>query len=163
MPSNTDRKCNANVASSSSSSPTSNNETVPLRQLLTPRVLLAIANYAMLAILDISLGALQPLYYSTPISLGGLGFSPAKIGLVMGMFGILNGILQGLFFSRIVGLVGLRRTFLISMGAFAPLFAMFPVINLVARARDVKVEVWALLVAQLLIWVIMDMSYGKRV
>jgi hypothetical protein len=138
------------------------NGVVPFRQLLTGPVLLSIANYGMLAILDISLGALQPLFFSTPIEFGGLGFSPARIGLVLGLFGILNGIFQGIFFARIVNWWGLRRTFMISMLSFVFIFALFPVISTLARKYGVGTEVWIAIVVQLLFWVIMDMAYGER-
>ncbi|KAF9230340.1 major facilitator superfamily domain-containing protein, partial [Melanogaster broomeanus] len=53
---------------------------VPLRSLLVPKILLPIACYGAIAMLEIAMFALQPLFYSTPIELGGLGFSPATIG-----------------------------------------------------------------------------------
>jgi hypothetical protein len=155
------RKLSSSTSERVSSPDGPNDGQIPLRKLLTPRVLLAIANYGMLAVLDIALGALQPLYFSTPVALGGLGFSPARIGIVIALFGIINGIFQGAFFSRIVGTVGLGRTFVVSMGAFAPLYALFPVISAVAKARGVGAEVWTLVVLQLFVWVVMDMSYGE--
>jgi hypothetical protein len=134
---------------------------IPFRQLLTGPVLLSIANYGMLAILDISLGALQPLFFSTPIEFGGLGFSPARIGLVLGLFGILNGIYQGIFFARVVRWWGLRRTFMTSMSSFMVIFALFPIINMLARKYGVGAEVWIAIAIQLVFWVIMDMAYGN--
>jgi hypothetical protein len=133
---------------------------VPFRNLLTRPVILSIANYGMLAILDISLGALQPLFFSTPIEYGGLNFSPARIGLVLGLFGLLNGVFQGFCFARIVGWAGLRRTFMCSMSAFIAIFALFPVINGLARIHGVGAIVWSVITIQLVFWVIMDMSYG---
>jgi hypothetical protein len=130
--------------------------------ILTPRVLLAVASYAALAILDIAFGALQPLMLATPIEYGGLGVPPATIGIVLGSFGVLNGFLQGILFARVVRAVGLRRTFLISMAAFAPLFSMFPLLNWVARNQGTSPLVWTLVGVQLLNWVVMDMSYGGQ-
>jgi len=40
---------------------------VPLRALLTRRVVFSVANYCMLAFLDISLACMGPVYYATPI------------------------------------------------------------------------------------------------
>ena len=60
---------------------------VPLRSLLMLTIVIPFANYAMVSFLDISLKALLPLFYSTLIYLGGLGFSAASIGWWLAMFG----------------------------------------------------------------------------
>src|SRR6267154_4431994 len=72
---------------------------VPIRSLFVPSVLIPVANYACIAILEISMYAILPLFYSTPIELGGLGFDPVTIGLWMGTFGIVNGVLQTMIFA----------------------------------------------------------------
>jgi hypothetical protein len=134
---------------------------VSFKAILTPRVLLAIASYGALAILDIAFGALQPLVLATPIEYGGLGVSPATIGIVLGSFGVLNGVLQGVLFTRVLQLFGLRRTFICAMAAFVPLFVMFPILNTVARTNhEAGPLVWTLVGVQLLNWVVMDMSYA---
>ncbi|KAJ7916164.1 major facilitator superfamily domain-containing protein, partial [Mycena leptocephala] len=51
------------------------NRHLPLREVLTSRVIIAVSNYTLLAPLDISLRALQPLFYTLHIRHGGLGFS----------------------------------------------------------------------------------------
>lgn len=131
------------------------------KAILTPRVLLAIAAYAALAILDIAFGALQPLVLATPIEYGGLGVSPTTIGIVLGSFGVLNGVLQGVMFTRVLQLFGLRRTFIFAMAAFVTLFAMFPLLNMAARAEGrAGPLMWTLVSVQLLNWVVMDMSYA---
>lgn len=134
---------------------------VPFSALFTRPVLLSIAAYASLAVLDIAFGALQPLFYATPVAAGGLGFTPPTIGLLLGIFGVLNGAFQGLFFARIVRGMGLRRTLQVGLGAFAPLFALFPLANWVAREEGVGAKVWVVLVVQLMFCVVMDMSYGE--
>ncbi len=55
-----------------------------IREILTPGVAVAIANYAALSILDIARAALMPLFYASPIEAGGLGFTPKIIGLLLG-------------------------------------------------------------------------------
>jgi MFS family permease len=54
----------------------------PLRALLTKDVILAGGNYAALSLVDIAYRGVQPLFFSTPRSLGGLGLSPPEIGPV---------------------------------------------------------------------------------
>lgn len=56
----------------------------PIREILTRPVIIAVSNYAALALLDIAYCALGPLFFATPIEDGGLGLSPSSIGLVMG-------------------------------------------------------------------------------
>lgn len=132
----------------------------PLRAILTEPVVLSIANYLLLAFVDISLRALHPLFFATPIHLGGLGMSPPAIGLCLGIFGILDGTVQGVFFARVIRRVGLKRLFLLSLFCFIPLFAMFPVINHFAREWGHSRAVWALVVFQLMINCVTDMGFG---
>src|SRR5882757_7770544 len=84
---------------------------VSMRSLFVPSVLIPVANYACLAILDIAMLALQPLFYSTPIELGGLGFDPVTIGFWMGSFGIVNGVLQTIIFAPLVHRYGPKSAF----------------------------------------------------
>ncbi|KAI9454533.1 MFS general substrate transporter [Lactarius psammicola] len=66
----------------------------PLRRLMTRQVLLTVINYAILALVDIAYRAMQPLFFSTPVSNGGLGLAPPAIGRILTYFGILNAIFQ---------------------------------------------------------------------
>ncbi|KAG1884854.1 major facilitator superfamily domain-containing protein [Suillus subluteus] len=101
----------------------------PLRSLLTPAIVVPIANYAMLAFLDVSFRALFPLFLSTPTYLGGLGFSPSSIGSWLAFFGIMDGVFQALFFAKIVDRFGPKRLFCISVSCFAPVMVMFPIMT----------------------------------
>ncbi|KAF9230341.1 MFS general substrate transporter [Melanogaster broomeanus] len=106
---------------------------VPLRSLLIPKILLPIACYGSIAMLEIAMFALQPLFYSTPIELGGLGFSPATIGFWMSGLGIGNGIFQAFFFAPLVSKVGSKTMFRIGHGAFIVVFALFPLTSVMAK------------------------------
>ncbi|KAF9652374.1 MFS general substrate transporter [Thelephora ganbajun] len=132
----------------------------PLRAVLTEPVVLSIASYLWLAFVDISLRALQPLFFATPIHLGGLSMSPATIGLCLGIFGLLDGTVQGLLFAKIIRRVGLKRLYLTSLFCFIPLFATFPVINYFAREWGRSPAVWALVVFQLTLNCITEMAFG---
>ena len=133
----------------------------PLGAVLTEPVVLSIANYVWLAFIEVAFRALEPLFFATPIHLGGLGMSPAKIGLCLGVFGLLDGAAQWLLFPKVIRRVGLKRLFLISLFCFIPLFVMFPVINHFAREWGPSPAVWALVVFQLIINCVTDMSFGK--
>ncbi|KAI0784497.1 major facilitator superfamily domain-containing protein [Abortiporus biennis] len=133
---------------------------LPLREVLTRPVVIAVANYGMLALLEIAYCAIQPLFYSMPIELGGLGQSPASIGLILGAGGFSNGLFQAFFFPKIVGKWGPKKVFMVGMLAFIPMFGLFPVINQLARESGMTQTVWALVGLQLLVSIIMDLSYG---
>ena len=85
---------------------------LPLRSLLTPRVLVAAGNYASVSLLDIAFRAIQPVFLSTPIHLGGLGLSPPSIGSLLSIQGILIGLFQ-VFFSLGSMIVGVRKKLLL--------------------------------------------------
>lgn len=134
----------------------------PLRAILTEPVVLSIASHIWLCFTDIAYRALQPLFYATPIHLGGLGMSPAKIGLFLGGFGILNGVVQGLFFAKIVRRIGLKKLFLTGTLCFIPLFAMFPIISHFVRKWGLSPAVQALAVFQIMINCVTAMCFGRR-
>ena len=54
---------------------------LPLRALLTRPVVVSVANYCVIALLDVTAGTLIPLVWSTSVELGGLNMSPTSIGL----------------------------------------------------------------------------------
>jgi hypothetical protein len=129
---------------------------------MTKPVLLSVANYCVFAFLDRSFGALQTLFLSTDISMGGLGLDPPAIGTLLGIFGISNGILQGIFFPKIIRRIGPQRMILMGMAAFPAIFTLFPMINNLARSWGLSVVVWATVVVQLFLAFVMDISYGAR-
>ncbi|KAI0833428.1 MFS general substrate transporter [Trametes gibbosa] len=133
---------------------------VPLRALLTRPVLWSVANYAALAFLEIAYRAIQPLFFSTPVELGGLGLPPSTIGIILGSFGILDGIFQALFLARFIRWWGQKRVFQLGMSMFIPLYLLFPILNTLARGSGMSPLVWALIILHLLMLVVVDMSYG---
>jgi len=135
---------------------------VSLRSLLIlPTVFIPIANYGILAVLDTSLRALLPLFFSTPIYLGGLGFTPSSIGLWLALFGIAGGGFQAMFFARIVDWIGPKRLFCVSVSCFAPAMIMFPIMSWLVQARGmVDHAVTLVLISQLVLFVISDMAFG---
>ncbi|GJE96228.1 MFS general substrate transporter [Phanerochaete sordida] len=132
---------------------------LPLRALLVRPVLLSVANYGVLALVDIMYRAVQPLFFSTPVAAGGLGLTPARIGGMLAAVGLASGAFQVLFFARLVRRVGQRRLFLLGMAMYSVVFLIFPCISLAARA-DKTALVWLLVVTQLALSVACDMTYG---
>ncbi|KAG2126676.1 major facilitator superfamily domain-containing protein [Suillus cothurnatus] len=133
---------------------------VSIRSLFVPSVLIPVINYGCIATLEIVMFALQPLFYSTPIELGGLGFDPITIGLWMGAFGIVNGVLQIMIFAPLVNKFGPKTVFRICEGCFIPIFALFPITNIIARQYGINWLVWFLLTCSLVLGVLMDMAFG---
>ena len=134
----------------------------PFRAVLTKPVMLSITNYLFLEFMDMSIFALQPVFFATPIHLGGLGLSPPAIGSYIGTFGILSGTAQGLFFSKAVKFFGLKRVFLVSLSCFIPLFALFPIISHLVRERGRSPVVWTLVASQLLLNCVTEFTFGRR-
>ncbi|KAF8644746.1 hypothetical protein AX16_008301 [Volvariella volvacea WC 439] len=136
-------------------------EPVPLRQLLTYPVILSVSNYMTLAFLNIAVISLLPLFFAMPLSIGGLGLDPPKIGMVMGAYGAGTGIYQALWFAKIMNALGPRNVFVSGIVMFMPVFALFPVMSKVAQHYGgVTIQVWALIAVVLVLMAWMDMAYG---
>ena len=133
---------------------------LPLRSLMIRPILMSVACYALLALLDIAFRAMVPLFYSTPIEFGGLGQSPAWIGSMMSVFGIMNGVVQAFLFPVLIECWGPRRVFVTGMAMFAVLFAIFPIINSLARVSGLSMPVMMLVIGQLALSIVCDMAYG---
>ncbi|KAI0364558.1 MFS general substrate transporter [Pilatotrama ljubarskyi] len=132
----------------------------PLRKVLTRRVLISVANYGVLALVEIAFLALLPLFFATPVELGGLGFDPPTIGLILGTFGLLNGTIQALLFAKLMDIWGPKRMFQQGLLMFVPLYLLFPIMNLYAKAHGITPVIWGLVFLQQLILVVMDLSFG---
>lgn len=133
----------------------------PLRAVLIRPVILSIANYGVIALIEIALLALMPLFYATPIPLGGLGLPPSKIGLILGTLGLLNGCFQFLFFAKAIAIWGPKRLVQFGISMFIPIFALFPFISLYAKAHSVDMVVCAMILSQLAMLVLVDLAFGE--
>ncbi|KAF8626600.1 hypothetical protein AX17_006518 [Amanita inopinata Kibby_2008] len=133
---------------------------LPLRSLMTPRVLIAAGNYASLSLVDIAYRAVQPVFFSTPIEDGGLGLPPSAIGNIMSMFGILNGIFQVFFFAKIHDRWGSKNVFIVGIASALPVFALFPITNTLAQTQGYSTAVWVSVALQIMLSVLLGLSYG---
>lgn len=123
----------ANTSPHAGLSPKGTDRLPPLRAVLTRPVLISIASYAMLALLTKASIALIPLVWSTSVELGGLGLSPASIGLWMSVFGFMSGIVQYVIFPRLISRFGPRCVVLTSISTCALVYIVFPFENLALR------------------------------
>ena len=133
---------------------------VPLSALLTRRVIIAAGNYASLSLVDITFRAVQPLFLSTPIHLGGLGLPPSTIGTLLSIFGVLNGVFQVCFFAQMNDRWGSKRVFFWGIASGIPAFALFPVINYMARHQGHSITVWIAVGFQIVLSIILCLSFG---
>ncbi|OAX35122.1 MFS multidrug-resistance DHA1 sub-family [Rhizopogon vinicolor AM-OR11-026] len=135
-------------------------KSLSLRALLTSRVLIAMLNYATLALLDIALRTLIPVFYATPVDLGGLGLDPLRIGNILAVFGIVNGLLQVFFFARLHDRFGTKVLFTYGIAVSVPIIIAFPIINTLCLTHGIGVTVWFAVGLQLIISIPLNMGYA---
>lgn len=123
--------------------------------------MIAASAYAALSLVDISFRAVQPLFFSTPIESGGLGLPPSTIGTILSCFGILNGILNVFFFAKIHDRWGTKNVFMAGIASSIPVFGTFPILNAIARTQGLSSMVWAGVAVQVVISVLLNLSYGE--
>ncbi|KAJ6577483.1 major facilitator superfamily multidrug-resistance, DHA1 sub-family [Mycena capillaripes] len=104
----------------------------PLRDLFIRPVFIAVANLGLLHSCHMANDALVPLFFATPISLGGLGLRPYDIGLILGTCGICNALVQAFAGGRVIRRFGPRRILIAAFCALVVEFAMYPVVSLLA-------------------------------
>ncbi|KAG1864914.1 major facilitator superfamily domain-containing protein [Suillus subluteus] len=109
---------------------------LPFRDLLVTRVVIATCAYAAVALIEISFRAVQPVFYATPIEMGGLGLDTPAIGIILAVLGILNGVLQA-------------NLYLFSVLSYFPMLALFPAISFTAKAQGLSYFVYLLVGLQL--------------
>ncbi|KAF9062513.1 major facilitator superfamily domain-containing protein [Rhodocollybia butyracea] len=115
-----------------------------------PKLRITILSMGLLSFTDMCYEALIPIIYSTSISVGGLGFSPYQVGLIMGIFGLFDGIWNWVVLTRIIKRYGPRKTIILFYSFFLVHFALLWVLrDLTFYFGAVTPLVWALLVFQL--------------
>ena len=135
---------------------------ISLRELLTPRVVAAMTNYALLALTDISFFVLLPVFLSTPIPNGGLGMSPTLVGICLAGYGVVNGAVSMFFFVPLHRRFGTRTILWTCEAAFVVCYAFFPVMNELAKVHnDRSLAVWILLVIQLATVTLSTMAFSR--
>ncbi|THH19030.1 hypothetical protein EW146_g2063 [Bondarzewia mesenterica] len=137
-------------------------ESPTIRSLLTPRFNSLLVNYVFLALADQSNQVLLPLVYSTSISFGGLGFDPYTIGVVMGTWGMLNGIVQAIVFAPLVEKFGPRKLYIVSFACMLVVFPAYPLMSFLTKLAGgtVSAAVWTVLIIQLACTSMLYMCYG---
>ncbi|KAJ8587725.1 MFS multidrug-resistance DHA1 sub-family [Rhizopogon salebrosus TDB-379] len=133
---------------------------LPLRSLLIPRVIIAAGNYAALSFFDIAFRAVQPLFFATPLELGGLGLDPPRIGNILAFYGIINGLFQIFFFANLHDRFGSKIIYSASMATAVPMVITLPILNAVARTQGFGLMVWSIVGLQLSLSVMFNLAYS---
>lgn len=108
----------------------------PLLTVFVPKVLIVAANLAAISLVEKSYWGTEALYLSTPIADGGLGLSPRAIGTFGSITAIVIGMSQLFIFPRVHAKWGSRSIYLFGVAASLPRFALWPVMNWIARAES---------------------------
>ncbi|KAH9481794.1 Major facilitator-type transporter psiT2 [Psilocybe cubensis] len=133
---------------------------LPIRSLFTPRVIIAAGNYASVSLVDISFRTIQPIFFSTPRHLGGLGLPPSTIGIILACFGLLNGSAQVLFFARVSNRWGPRNVFLWGLVLAIPALATFPCISYLSRTQGYTTTLWVIVGLQIVLSIGLCFCFG---
>ncbi|KAJ7486883.1 major facilitator superfamily domain-containing protein [Mycena latifolia] len=132
----------------------------PVRELLTFPVLISIANYVALAFLYITIAAILPLFLAMPIPIGGLGLSPAKIGIILSVYSAATALFQVAFCAILINRFGAARVFIAGMSTCLPIFALFPLMSTIAQHTGLTPVVWTLIGCVIALAAVLDTSFG---
>ena len=100
---------------------------------LTRGLVFIYLNYAALSFLDMGHFVLLPLFYSTPIRLGGLGLNPFIIGITFGTFGFINAVVQAKLLGPLTRKYGARKMYIVSCPSLFVCFTLYPVMRFLAQ------------------------------
>lgn len=96
-----------------------------------------------------------------PLELGGLALTPPVIGLIMGIYGASTGVFQIIFFPILVGRFGEKQVVLNGMMSCFPVFALFPIVNSLAKSFGFSPVVWVLVGLLFLFVIQIDTAFGQ--
>ncbi|KAG2106147.1 major facilitator superfamily domain-containing protein [Suillus discolor] len=122
---------------------------LPLRALLTSKVLSVTACYATTGLFQMGFNLVLSVFYATPIELGGLSLDPPRIGALLAASGIIHGIFQLLFYAHLHDRFGARAMHITGVNSGIPMIILFPVTNALAQAYGIGMAVWLRVVVQL--------------
>lgn len=107
---------------------------MPIRQILTPRMVRMLSVFGWTVTVCFSLSALFPLYLFTPVGLGGMDYSPPEIAQV----GAASGLSQALWLlfamPRLDAALGTRKLFLGTSSIYPFVMALPILANAFARS-----------------------------
>ncbi|KAJ8692199.1 hypothetical protein PTI98_009534 [Pleurotus ostreatus] len=133
----------------------------PRTLLSTPPIRFSLINLAFLAFADQSCQVILPLVFSTPTSLYGLALRPYAIGVTLGVFGVLNGLIQVYALGWLTSRFGSTKVYQWGFAGLLGAFSMYVAVGEAVRLRgEVDTLVWALVVVLLAFFSQYYMAWG---
>ncbi|KIW26241.1 uncharacterized protein PV07_09354 [Cladophialophora immunda] len=114
-----------------------------LALLRSPNVPITLYIYAHIMLLAFSYTAILPVFFFTPVHLGGFGFSPFLISLFMGLGGLSQSLWLLIAFPWLQARWGTKRVMVLCATAYPVFFALYPVCNLLLR-HHVMAAFWTI-------------------
>ncbi|KAI9573839.1 hypothetical protein HD554DRAFT_2012504 [Boletus coccyginus] len=133
---------------------------LPFRALIIRPVLIASGSYATFSLMDMAARTIIPVFYATPIEMGGLNLDPPAIGTILTLLGILGGFIQYLLMAPMDDWLGAKTLFLLSVSLCLPAIALFPAINAVAGVYGLSYFVWFLVGFQMTLFMFVAFSFA---
>ena len=144
----------------SSEIPATNNEPVPLKDLLNLKILIPVASYVYLEFLHEASNSLQPHLLAMPVNIGGLGLTSRNIGYILGTYSFTSSIFQVAVLGRLIRRFGVKAVFVTAMSAFIPINTLSPIMNILMRRNTLSHLVWVALGFQLSAFLVTELGYG---
>ncbi|KAG2138616.1 major facilitator superfamily domain-containing protein [Suillus bovinus] len=132
---------------------------LPLCALLTPKVLTVTASYVTMSLFYAAFNLVLPIFFSTPIELGGLSLDPPQIGAILAISGVAHGVFQLLFYAQLHERLGARAMNIAGVVSGVPITILFPVTNGLARVHGMGWTVWLSVGVQLSLLTSLVMCY----
>ncbi|KAH0842364.1 hypothetical protein FOPE_07479 [Fonsecaea pedrosoi] len=101
--------------------------------LRSPNVPITLYIYAHIMLLAFSYTAIVPVFFFTPVDLGGFGFSPFLISVFMGLGGLSQSLWLLIVFPWLQARWGTKSVLVLCATAYPIFFALYPVCNLFLR------------------------------
>ncbi|OGE54815.1 hypothetical protein PENARI_c005G01570 [Penicillium arizonense] len=101
--------------------------------LKSPGVTIVIYTYGHIAVLAFAFTAIVPVFWFTPIHLGGYGFTPLQISLMMGLNGAAQAAWLLLVFPPLQRRIGSNGVIRLCASAWPAFFMVFPIGNVLLR------------------------------
>ncbi|BEI86362.1 hypothetical protein CcaverHIS002_0606490 [Cutaneotrichosporon cavernicola] len=130
-----------------------------LELLRDPTIWPLMYSFALMSLEAIAYQALLPLFFFTPVNLGGLGFTEMQIGTALSLRGIATIGVQLFAFPPLVTKMGATRLFRILIVLYIPTFILLPFLNILARTRGAGLE-WVGVGAVLLLGAVSNMAFA---
>ncbi|KAN0092806.1 Drug:H+ antiporter-1 family protein [Tylopilus felleus] len=131
-----------------------------LTLMTTYSVMIPIVTSAVMTLMDVSFSTLLPLFYQSPIRVGGLGLSPHIIGSFWATNSIVEGCVLALFAPKLTARFGAKKVLCWAVLWMYLVILLFPIMSAVATAQGKgSPMIWILLVAQLMCKIVVDLSF----